>query len=415
MSACRDASASVAAPTGQVTEDGRRVLLNVSTLMKGGALQVATAVIAQAASDHESSEWQFALSEPVAKELPAFGVHPEVDSRFHIFERSPSRNRDARKRLLELERAISPDLVFTLFGPAYVKFRHLHLCGVADGWVTHSNFASFTASGNMWDSAKLCARILHKAWWWKHADYWWTEVEIAKEGLVSRLHVDEDRVFVVSNTVGPQFDPTRRTAEFSSSGTAQILCLSAYYPHKNLELVPLVAKELTLICADMRFEFLLTLPEDLREAHSILECARRLGVESHVRNLGPIPVSEIPDLYATSNLAFLPTLLEGFSAVYAESMCTGLPLVTTDFRFARDVCADGAVYFKPKDASSAARQIARLLQKSDEWEAQVKRGRNIFASLPSPDEKWRLQKDLAHRLPSTHRGIGSRPANNRRG
>lgn len=37
------------------------------------------------------------------------------------------------------------------------------------------------------------------------------------------------------------------------------------------------------------------------------------------------------------------------------------PIITSDLGFARSICQDAALYFKPRDARSAVEQIERLL------------------------------------------------------
>jgi len=179
-----------------------KVLVNTSTLMQGGGLQVAAAFISHAVADPDAAQWQFLISRGVAQELAGFGIKTD-DPRFHIFDESPARNADQRKRLLRIEAELRPDLVFTLFGPAYVKFQSKHLCGVADPWVTHSNRIAFRTMGYNKQSLLKLGLMAWKAYWWKFADYWWTEAPIAKDGLISRLRCDPERIFVVPNTTGP--------------------------------------------------------------------------------------------------------------------------------------------------------------------------------------------------------------------
>jgi glycosyltransferase involved in cell wall biosynthesis len=128
--------------------------------------------------------------------------------------------------------------------------------------------------------------------------------------------------------------------------------------------------------------------------------AQQLGVAHRIVNLGKVPVTDTPDLYARSHLSFLPSLLEVFSAVYPESLCTGVPLVTTDLRFSRDVCKDAAVYFEPTNAKSAAAKIVSILEDEAEWRAISNRGRELFAQLPSATRKWELQRAMMNDVAS---------------
>ena len=102
-----------------------KVLVNTSTLMQGGGLQVAAAMIVHACNDPDADHWQFMVSANAARELEGFGIDT-ASSRFHVFDRSPARHADQRDRVLAIEAAMQPDLVFTLFGPAYVRFKSRH-------------------------------------------------------------------------------------------------------------------------------------------------------------------------------------------------------------------------------------------------------------------------------------------------
>ena len=90
--------------------------------------------------------------------------------------------------------------------------------------------------------------------------------------------------------------------------------------------------------------------------------------------------------------------MEVFSAVYPESLCTGVPLVTTDFRFSRDVCKDAAAYYEPCNARAAAQQIVRLAEDEQAWRALSARGREVFAELPDAAQKWELQKAMIQKV-----------------
>lgn len=370
-----------------------KVLVNMSTLMQGGGLQVAAAFVVHAMKDPVADQWQFLLSAGAAREIAGFGIDISTP-RFHVFDKSPARDANERKRVLQIEADFQPDLVFTLFGPAYVRFKSRHLCGVADPWVTHSNWVAFRTLGLSFATIQKLGLMLWKAAWWKAVDYWWTEAPIAKDGLVRRMRCRPERIFVIPNTTGPQFSGRTFKPSPYLSGRLEILCLSAYYGHKNLELIPHVACEIAKLRPELDFRFTVTLPEDWPEVRAIMNEAQSLGVGKHIRNLGKVAVTETPALYEKSHLCFLPSLLEVFSAVYPESLCTGVPLVTTNLRFATDVCKDAAAYFEPTNARSAAEQLVRLSEDPAAWQAMSAKGQEIYRQLPDAGQKWELQKGM---------------------
>jgi glycosyltransferase involved in cell wall biosynthesis len=380
-----------------MSEQIYKVLVNTSTLVQGGGLQVATALIDHALNDPVARQWEYMISGPLARELIGFGIDVR-EERFHVFDISPARNSGQRQRVLDIELRMEPDLIFTLFGPAYVRFRARHLCGVADPWVTHSSWLAFKTMGFSLDTLKMLATMAWKAYWWKQVDYWWAEAAVARDGLISRLRCNPDHIFIIPNTAGPQFETNRVKAQFPAGGKVRILCLSAYYGHKNLEIIPDVILEIEKLRPDLDFEFTLTLPPERPEIRAILERAESTGAIHRINNLGLVPVSETPFLYEKSHMTFLPSLLEVFSAVYPESLCTGVPLVTTDLRFARDVLKNAAAYFEPTNVHSAASQLIRLAEDESYWQQISDRGHEVFDALPDAMQKWGLQKSVIFKI-----------------
>lgn len=369
-----------------------RVLVNATTLVQGGAIQVAVAFISQASADPRAEHWHFAVSRVVADELAGFGLDL-ASPRFTVYEHSPARDQSARQQLLQLAGALAPDLVFTVFGPAYVKFAQRHLCGIADGWITHPSWLAIRQLGSPLAMLRLLGITALKGYWFRQADYWSVEAEVARAGLADRWGCPRERITVIPNSVGPQFAAVERRARFPVE-RARVLCLAAYYKNKHLELVPAVAAALQRAHPALDFEICLTLPEDLPQLQPILRAAAELGVADRVINLGRVNVTELPDLYADSHVSFLPTLLETFTAVYPESMATGVPLVTTDLAFAHDICGDAAVYFEPKNAVSAAKSLGALLTDRGAWERQAEKGLARFAGMPDAAGKFELQMQL---------------------
>lgn len=76
--------------------------------------------------------------------------------------------------------------------------------------------------------------------------------------------------------------------------------------------------------------------------------------------IGAVNIRQVPHLYEQSNVMFLPTLLECFSASYTEAMRMQVPILTTDLGFAHSICAEAACYFQPTSASDLGEKIVRL-------------------------------------------------------
>jgi len=368
------------------------VLLNCSTLFKGGGVQAAVSFIRTALQQKDDIKWNFVLSRRVFDELQGFDLAKEL-SDVSVVEVSPARNSRSRDALRRLEKEINPDVVFTFFGPAYVSFSKPHLCGVADGWVTHGGYWAWKTMRGIKDVSRSICLVAYKAYMYRKADAWVTEAMIAKKGLARRLCIAERRIGIVPNNCGEHY---LQTASFprhtDPKGKLRILCMAAYYRHKNLEIIPAVAKALEACMPGREFEFVLTLPPDIEATGRILRYAQNLGVSHHLVNVGYVPVNDGPGLYKSCHLLFLPSVLETSSANYPEAMAMGLPIVTVDLDFARSICQQAALYFEPMNPSSAASEIAKLCLDPALWDRLVNKGKTVLAQIPSAVERYEMYR-----------------------
>jgi len=365
-----------------------KVLLNGASIVQGGGVQSCVGFVRYLKGIQGGiGNWRYVLSSAVVEDLLCFGVEFEKGE-LEIIELTPARHRASRDRLKQIEKEWAPDVVFTYFGPAYFRPRAVHLCGVADGWVTHSTRLAFSSLHSIRARLHMLLICVYKAGWFRRADAWVVEAESARRGLVKRLGINKDSVYIVPNTYGAHYSRVSiEKREARKMAPWRILTLSAYYPHKNLEIIPEVAAELKRLRPDLGFQFLLTLPEGRPETCRLMARAEKLGVIENVQNVGRVPVEKCPSLYATCDIAFIPSLLETFSAAYPEAMITGTAVVTTDLDFAREICGDAAIYFQPKDAHSAALAITRIISDAELRERVVELARQRVESLLSAQEK----------------------------
>ena len=82
--------------------------------------------------------------------------------------------------------------------------------------------------------------------------------------------------------------------------------------------------------------------------------------EGQLINIGQVKAEEGASLYEECDAMFLPTLLECFSASYAEAMKLRKPIITSDMGFAHTVCKDAALYVNPMDENDIASKIIEL-------------------------------------------------------
>jgi len=106
-----------------------------------------------------------------------------------------------------------------------------------------------------------------------------------------------------------------------------------------------------------------------------------------VMNTGPVQPDECPSLYRECDAMFLPTLLECFSASYPEAMAMEKPILTTDMGFARSICGNAALYFKPADPEDAVKKIHTLINDKQLRNSLVEQGKKQLQTFDTPTER----------------------------
>lgn len=371
-----------------------KILSNCTTLVMGGALQASLSFIIQALGD-KSIDWYFAISKELSAQLSRAGVDHIGSEKFYVLPVSPAKSIKSRKKLLTYEIEIEPDAVFTFFGPAYVNFKAPHFLGFADPWVTHPNKNARAAIPTLLKRIETDIRVWYKAKWLKKADYWIVEADVAKAGIVGLISVEPDRIGVVQNSCRDEYrNISTNTMLLNEQSEIQILYISAYYVHKNFEIIPKVAKEIVIRRPALKFKFVITIPIDAPASLNIMKMAYDLDVQQHINIIGSVAVFDAIKLYEDSHMAFIPTLLETFSATYPEAMAAGLPIVASDFDFSRNVCKDAALYFDPVSPGDAADKLINVIEDSELREKMVLSGKDALSGLPRAEDKYNGYKSF---------------------
>jgi glycosyltransferase involved in cell wall biosynthesis len=101
-----------------------------------------------------------------------------------------------------------------------------------------------------------------------------------------------------------------------------------------------------------------------RRGGRVLEAIRRFDVADHVTFESKVDSLRLVELYATSEVAVVPSLYEGFSLPAAEAMSAGVPVVaTTGGALPEVVGTDGTcgILVPPRDVGALATAIGGLL------------------------------------------------------
>ena len=363
----------------------KRVLINASNLHVGGGVQVATSFILELSKLSVCAsevDWSFYVSSAVDRNLKASGLCLDRFRNYQVVD---------VHGLGALNRKTSAlfdgfDLVFTVFGPLYVRARlKSHLVGFAQPWIVYPQNEVFE---RLSFKQRLLFRVKFALQWlfFMRGDRLIVELGHVKERLESVKGFDPGRIDVVANCVSAvYFDDSKWSSvpglEDVDPDVVRLGFVTRDYPHKNLDFLPDVGRELARI-SGRKYRFYVTLNEQ--------EWASRSPhFKDFVRNVGPLTVAQCPTFYRAMDGVIFPSLLECFSATPLEALAMRRPLFASDRGFVRDVCAANAIYFDPLDAAAAAELIIDWFERrsKDEQAAHVERGHRHLLSLPGSRER----------------------------
>lgn len=330
-------------------------LINCSNLKSGGGLQVADSVVCML---HLYSQHKFVvvLSSYMNDTLRRLQIQHASNIRIVTYNINNNfstivHGRDAFLDALVVQEKI--DAVLTVFGPSRWNPKCKHLSGFAMPHLVLPESPFFTRMGYFERAKHRIRSRLLLYFFYRSAEWFWTENQYISERLQKQLSLK--KIYTVSNCCNQVFDnPSqwRHDKRLSSFDGVTCLTISAYYAHKNFEILIDIALILQDKHPEFKFRFVLTLTED------------QLPIPDAIRNhfifLGKVDVTECPSLYEQSDIMLLPSLLECFSASYPEAMKMGVPIVTTDVEFAYGLCGNAACYYSAVDPEAAAEAIYKV-------------------------------------------------------
>lgn len=361
-----------------------KFIINTSNLQSGGALQVALSLLEEWRLLGKDNEFHIFLSPQLEQLLAA----EKFDHNFHFypFKKNPSHSLISPftfyKKLKKLEATINPDAVLTVFGPAIWTPKSPHLVGFANGYYLRDDsfFIQKRILNDLFKRLKYYARryvLFYQLK--KEANHYWVETDKAKELLSATIIKSPEDISVVGNTYASSFKNSQ-TKKTKTNKTFNLLFVSAYYEHKNFEIINQIIPILEQ--RNISCSFITTLPNKAFE-----ELFLQQKNKEYLINRGPIHPQETYKIYAEADALFMPSLLETFSANYPEAMKMGLPIICSDFDFSRDICGDAALYFDAQNPQDIADKIIELINNEELQQQLVAAGKNRLEALETPESR----------------------------
>lgn len=166
----------------------------------------------------------------------------------------------------------------------------------------------------------------------------------SKDEIVKLLKIDKSKVGVVYEGTDESLmslDLVDKKEHFLYIGNA--------YPHKNLELLLEVFKDLP----DLKL--VLVGKEDFFYK-KLKKKAENLNL-TNVKFFGYATDSELSDLYKKAKALIIPSFIEGFGLPALEAMSNKCVVLASDIPTLREICKDSAIYFDPRDKEDLEKKI----------------------------------------------------------
>lgn len=358
-----------------------RILINATNLKVGGAIQVADSICRELYK-FTQHEFTVVLSTKLSKTKDAIINFNSVVAYTYDIKNNFQTLLFGRDRFLDLlVEKNRIEAVLTIFGPSLWKPKVPHLSGFA---IPHlilqdSPFWKITQKSNL---LKLKMKLwMIKRSFDKCADNYFTENPFITERLQQIF--PKKKIYTVTNNANQVFQNPgqwKNDILLPKFDGVTLLTVAANYVHKNLQIIIPATKWLEEHRPDLKFRFVLSIRED--ELKGIDDQVKR-----HVVFLGPVQIEQVPQLYEQADIMLLPTLLECFSASYAEAMVMKRPILTTDLNFARSLCGDSALYYEATSPEALGKSIVRLADDKELRHNLVSNGERQLLTFDTFDQR----------------------------
>ncbi|NVJ64195.1 MAG: glycosyltransferase [Flavobacteriaceae bacterium] len=333
-----------------------RILLNASTIVHGGGIQVAINII-------ETFVEESNLELCIISSLNLYeALEPKTKKHVKVIESSPAKllSFRSRNKILSIADNFNPDIIYSVGAPSYINFKQKevlrltnpYIIGIRDSYLINS---SFYKKYFIWLKTYVQRLFISK----NH--FIITQTDLAKEMIQENLKVPPNKIKVISNSLTKYAVKTQKNILEKNV----ILTLGYPYPHKNVRIIPDVAYHLKKLGAK-DFKFIITLGEKNSERKLFEKKMIQQNVVDMIEIIDSIPHTKINEFYSRGNIVFLPSICEIFSATIIEAMFHEKSILAADEDFNKSLFKNDIHYFESTNPRDAAEKLIKLFEREKE-------------------------------------------------
>ena len=315
----------------------KKILFNCSTNIQGGPVQNAANFIIESSKDTEFN-YLYLVSKNVLKILNDIEFY---STQVVLIKDSPSKKIASRRIIKQYEDKFCPDLIFTMAGPSYIKFKNKHIMGCSNPYIIYASNKDIKYGRSYLEFINRLLRTLYQQFYIMKADYYLFQTNISMNAFSNKFSVERKKLYCIPNALGmiDNVDNVHNNNKYIKKNKClSIFCPFENYSHKGIHIIPQVSKKLELLNINAKFNLTISQNDLTNRQKNIFKNFNNINF------IGRKSYSKMSFEYNKNDIVFLPSILEVFSTVCIESLYFKKPIVISNKNFNRDILESYAVY-----------------------------------------------------------------------
>lgn len=192
-----------------------------------------------------------------------------------------------------------------------------------------------------------------------------TVSQVTKQEIIDHFRIRPEKIVVTHEGVAKQKSnvskPLIQTPYFLYVGNA--------YPHKNLEMLIKVFQRVTSKTK------LVLVGKDDYFYRGLKGSVEQMKLHDDIVFFGEADGDELQNLYKNAVALVFPSLMEGFGLPGLEAMSVSTPVVCSDIPVFREIYANSALYFNPKNEKDVISKLQQIVSDKKLREDLMSKGR----------------------------------------
>ncbi|HEX3104191.1 MAG TPA: glycosyltransferase family 1 protein [Terriglobales bacterium] len=208
---------------------------------------------------------------------------------------------------------------------------------------------------------------------------------------VTVIHHGFDRTAFFASQTRLSDHTQRKLGE--AAGCLRLLFVSHYNYYRNFETLLRALPLIENLLPEKRVKLFLTCKLEANanpgsyDGSSAMALVQQLGISDNVVQLGAVPYASLHHLYTACDLYVTPAYAETFAHPLVEAMASGLPVVASDLPVHKEVCGEGARYFRRFSSESLAKAVVEA------WNPEIRSKLAIAANARANEFSWSRHVD----------------------